>query len=53
MTTRNAAFRRLAFSAILLAIPFNCAFAQDVTAVAERIKAAARQRRESFSAGPT
>lgn len=41
MTTRNAALRRLAFSAILLVIPFNSAFAQDVTAVAERIKAAA------------
>jgi hypothetical protein len=41
MTTHNAALRRLAFSAILLAIPFNSAFAQDAAAVAERIKAAA------------
>jgi hypothetical protein len=41
MTTRKPALRRLAFSAILLAIPCNTAFAQDVTAVAERIKAAA------------
>ena len=39
MTKHNAAFRRLAFSAILLAIPFNSAFAQDASAVAERIKA--------------
>jgi hypothetical protein len=39
MTIRNAAFRRLAFSAILLAIPLDCAFAQDVTALADRKKA--------------
>jgi hypothetical protein len=41
MTTRNAALRRLAFSAVLLAFPFNPATAQEVSAVAERIKAAA------------
>jgi hypothetical protein len=39
MTTRNAALRRLAFSAILLAFPFNQAAAQDASAVAERLKA--------------
>ena len=41
MTNRNAALRRLAFSAILLAFPFNPATAQEASAVAERIKAAA------------
>ena len=41
MTKRNAALRRLAFSAVLLAFPLNSAFAQDATVVAERIKAAA------------
>ena len=41
MTNRNAALRRLAFSAILLVSPFNAAFAQDISAIAERIKAAA------------
>jgi hypothetical protein len=39
MTTRNAALRRLAFSAILLVFPFNQAAAQDASAVAERLKA--------------
>ena len=39
MTTRNAALRRLAFSAILLAFPFNSAVAQEASAVAERLKA--------------
>jgi hypothetical protein len=39
MTTRNAALRRLAFSAILLAFPLNQAAAQDASAVAERLKA--------------
>lgn len=41
MTTRNAALRRLAFSATLLAFSFNPAAAQDISAVAERIKASA------------
>ena len=41
MTNRNAALRRLAFSAILLAFPFNSAVAQEASAVAERIKASA------------
>ncbi|MCX7305289.1 MAG: hypothetical protein NTV73_13295 [Hyphomicrobiales bacterium] len=41
MTYRHAAFRKLALSAILLAIPAGSAFAQDVTAVAERLKALA------------
>lgn len=39
MTNRNAALRRLAFSAILLAFPFNSAVAQEASAVAERLKA--------------
>lgn len=41
MTTPHAVLRRLAFSAVLLAFPLNQAFAQDTSAVAERIKAAA------------
>jgi hypothetical protein len=41
MTTHNAALRRLAFSAVLLAFPFNPAVAQDAQAIAERIKATA------------
>ena len=44
MTTRNAALRKFAFSAILLALPFSQAAAQDASAVAERLKAlSARQ----------
>lgn len=41
MTKKHAAFRKLALSALLLAIPAGSAFAQDVTAVAERLKALA------------
>jgi hypothetical protein len=39
MTTHNAALRRLAFSAILLAFPINQAVAQDAAAVAKHLKA--------------
>jgi hypothetical protein len=39
MTTRNAALRRLAFSALLLTIPLNSASAQEAAAVADRLKA--------------
>lgn len=41
MTKKHAALRKLALSAILFAIPAGSAFAQDVTAVAERLKALA------------
>jgi len=41
MTNKHAALRKLAFLAILLAMPAGSAFAQDVTAVAERLKALA------------
>ena len=41
MTKHHAAFRKLAFFAILLAIPCNSAFAQDTAAIADRIKATA------------
>jgi hypothetical protein len=41
MTKHHAAFRKLAYSAILLAFPFNSAFAQEASAIAERIKASA------------
>ena len=40
MTMMRSAIRRLAFSGILLAVPFNPAFAQDATAVADLLKAA-------------
>lgn len=39
MTRPNAALRRLAFSAALLALSFNPANAQEASAVAERLKA--------------
>ncbi len=39
MTRHHAAFRTLAFSAVLLAFPINAAFAQDVTSIADRLKA--------------
>ena len=41
MTNHRTAIRKLALSAILLAIPFNAALAQDATAIADRLKAAA------------
>ena len=41
MTKHRTALRKLAYSAILLAISFDPAFAQDAAAVAERIKAVA------------
>lgn len=39
MTKHQATYRKLAYSAVLLAISFNPAFAQDASAVADRIKA--------------
>ena len=39
MTSHRAAFRRLALSTILIALPLNAAFAQDTTAIADRLKA--------------
>lgn len=39
MATPNATLRRLAFSAVLLTIPFNSAMAQEAAAVADRLKA--------------
>ena len=41
MTIHRRTFRKLAFSTFLLAIPLNPALAQDATAVADRLKAAA------------
>ena len=38
MTRCQAATRKLAFSAVLLAMPFTLPSAQDVIAVAERLK---------------
>ena len=39
MTIHRSTFSRLAFSTFLLTLPLNAAFAQDTTAVAERLKA--------------
>lgn len=39
MTIHRSTFRKLAFSTFLLSIPLNSAFAQDTTAVADRLKA--------------
>lgn len=39
MTRHYAGFRTFAFSAVLAAIPFNLAYAQDVTTIADRLKA--------------
>ncbi|HEY4192957.1 MAG TPA: hypothetical protein VGM46_09965 [Mesorhizobium sp.] len=44
MTIHRSTFTKLAFSTILLTLPLNAAFAQDATAVADRLKASfARQ----------
>ncbi len=40
MTICGPGFRKLALSTFLLTLPFNSAFAQDATAVADRLKAA-------------
>jgi hypothetical protein len=39
MTIHRSTFRKLAFSTFLLSLPLNSAFAQDTTAVADRLKA--------------
>lgn len=39
MTIHGPSFRTLAFSTFLLSIPLNSAFAQDTTAIADRLKA--------------
>ncbi len=39
MTIHRSTFSRLAFSTFLLALPLNAAYAQDATAVADRLKA--------------
>ncbi|MBX3582473.1 MAG: hypothetical protein KF810_11290 [Rhizobiaceae bacterium] len=49
MTKHIAAIRTLAVSAILLALPANAAFAQDVTAVADRLKALVEKQGMSIS----
>ena len=44
MTPYEAAIRSMAFSALMLAIPVNSAWAQDASAVAERLKALTAQQ---------
>ncbi|WP_395383234.1 hypothetical protein ACHMW4_02560 [Mesorhizobium sp. UC22_110] len=39
MTIHRSTFRKFAYSALLLALPLNPAFAADTKAVAERLKA--------------
>jgi hypothetical protein len=39
MTIHRSTFRKLAFSTFLLTLPLNSAFAQDTTAIADRLKA--------------